>query len=198
MAFLRPSLGYDTSPLIKAGQIVLRPPHVSDFPAWADLRGISRQHLVPFEPQWAFDELSRPAFRDRVKRYQRDQRDDLGYAFLAFANGGRTLVGGITLSNVRRGVSQAASVGYWIGAPFVRRGYASAALSAVTRHAFEDLRLHRLEAASMPANLASLRTLERGGFRREGLAQRYLKIAGKWEDHVLFALTIEEWLEEGA
>jgi len=195
MAFLRPSLSTDPAPTLRAEQVMLRPPKLSDYEAWAHLRSISRAHLSPFEPLWAIDELSRTAYRERVRRYQRDARDDLGYAFLIFAAAGGELLGGITLSNVRRGVAQAATVGYWIGQPHVRRGYASRALRAVCTFAFEELRLHRLEAACMPSNMASLRTLERGGFRREGVASRYLKIAGRWEDHVLFAITLEDWLE---
>ena len=195
MVFLRQSLSHDMVPHLKAGPVSLRAPRMPDYAEWAELRGASRAHLAPFEPQWAFDELSRAAFRDRVRRYQRDAKADLGYAFLIFAGSERSLVGGISLSNVRRGVAQAATIGYWVGARHARRGHAGAALSAVTRFAFEDLRLHRLEAACMPSNTASLRTLEGGGFRREGIGQRYLKIAGRWEDHVLFAQTIEDWLE---
>lgn len=196
MAFMRPSLANDPLLHLRGGQVVLRPARMADYSAWSHLRGLSRPHLTPFEPMWSFDELSRGAFRDRLRRYQSELRADQGYAFLAFTGSNEDLVGGISLSNVRRGVAQTASVGYWIGAPWVRRGYARDSLAAVTKFAFEELRLHRLEAGCMPANTASLRTLEGGRFRREGIAHRYLKIAGKWEDHVLFALTIEDWLEE--
>ena len=96
---------------------------------------------------------------------------------------------------MRRGVAQTAAVGYWIGRAFARQGFGSAALRAVTLFAFEELRLHRLEAACMPSNAASLHTLERGGFAREGIARRYLKINGVWEDHVLFGLPREDWSE---
>ncbi len=196
MALIRPSLLPEASLVLRDGGVVLRPPRTGDFDSWADLREMSRAQLAPYEPQWTLDELYRSSFRERLKRYQRDAKNDLGYAFLAFqAIGAHELVGGITLSNVRRGVAQAAAVGYWIGLPHVRRGYASSALAAVTRFAFEELRLHRLEAACMPSNVPSLRTLQRGGYRREGIASRYLKINGLWEDHVLFGLTREDWAE---
>lgn len=185
----------DTSLVLKAGAVLLRPPQMGDFFAWADLRETSRAHLTPYEPQWTLDELSKSAFRERLKRYQRDVKEDLGYAFFIFGGPGRGLVGGITLSNVRRGVSQAAAIGYWIGKPHVRQGFASAALAAVTAFAFEEIRLHRLEAACMPDNTASMRTLERGGFNREGLARHYLKINGVREDHVLCGLPREDWAE---
>ena len=195
MAFIRPSLLQDTSLVLRAGLVSLRPPQMADFFPWAELREVSRSHLTPFEPQWTLDELSKAAFRDRLKRYQRDVKDDQGYAFFVFGGPDRSLVGGITLSNVRRGVAQTAAVGYWIGRAFARQGFGSAALRAVTLFAFEELRLHRLEAACMPSNAASLHTLERGGFAREGIARRYLKINGVWEDHVLFGLPREDWSE---
>ena len=193
MAFIRPSLMQDSSLALRAGAVTLRPPQMADFFTWAELREASQTHLTPYEPQWTLDELSKGAYRDRLKRYQRDIKEDLGYAFFVFSGSDKSLTGGITLSNVRRGVSQTAAVGYWIGKPFARRGFGSAALAAVTVFAFEELRLHRLEAACMPVNAASLRTLERGGFAREGIARRYLKINGVWEDHVLFGLPREDW-----
>lgn len=188
---------HDAQPALKGAGVVLRPPRAADFAAWSGLRDISRDHLQPFEPFWAIDELENAAYRERIKRYQREAKADQGYAFFVFAGtgAGEQLVGGITLSNIRRGVSQAAAVGYWIGLPHVRKGYANAALDRVARYAFEDLRLHRVEAACMPSNAASLRTLEKADFRREGIAKGYLKINGRWEDHVLFGLTREDWSE---
>jgi len=144
-------------------------------------------HLVPWEPAWASDELSRASFKLRLRYYAREAREDLGYAYFVFRTGDDSLVGGITLSNVRRGVSQSVQLGYWMGLPHIRRGYMKAAVSAVLVHAFETLRLHRVEAACLPNNLASIRTLESAGFMREGLARQYLKINGVWQDHVLFA-----------
>lgn len=198
MAFIRPSLLYEATPVLRTERIVLRQPLPSDYAAWAALRDESRDHLTPFEPQWSLDELSRHAFRERVRRYQREARVDQSYAFLVFGDDrARQLVGGISLLNVRRGVSQSASVGYWIGHRYARNGFAKAALGSVTRYAFERLRLHRLEAACMPSNQPSLRTLEGGGFLREGIARSYLKINGRWEDHVLFGLTGDDWLRNG-
>ena len=94
----------------------LRHPAMGDYAAWAELRALSRQHLTVWEPQWARDELARSAFRRRLRQYQREMREDQGYAFLIFREADATLLGGLSISNVRRGVAQAASVGYWIGA----------------------------------------------------------------------------------
>ena len=195
MVLIRPTLAVDQLPALWRGPVALRPPQMSDFEAWAMLRSVSRRHLIPYEPSWLPDELTRAAFRERIRRYARELRSGQGYAFLAFRADDGLLVGGISLANVRRGVSQTASVGYWIGAPYVRRGYGRAALRAAVDFAFEDLGLNRIEAAVMPVNTASLALLEQAGFRREGLARQCLKIRGAWEDHVSLALVASDWRE---
>jgi ribosomal-protein-alanine N-acetyltransferase len=193
MAFLRSSIGQDSVHVVRGRGVWLRPAVMGDYAAWAELRARSRDHLTPWEPVWQRDELTRSAFRRRVRHYQREAREDLGYAFLIFRDGDDRLLGGLTLSNVRRGVTQAAVLGYWLGEPFVQQGYMAAAVGVIAGFAFDELRLHRLEAATMPTNAASIRVLERNGFRREGIARRLLKINGAWEDHVLHALVAEEF-----
>lgn len=187
MAFLKTGLGTDPHPTLRGDGLWLRPPMAGDYSAWAELRSLSRAHLTPWEPQWSRDELTRTAYRRRLRHYFREAREDLGYAFFLFRAGDDCLLGGVTLSNVRRGVAQAVALGYWLGEPFVRRGYMSAAVRAVLPYAFEDLRLHRVEAACLPSNAPSIGVLENNGFTREGLARRYLKIDGEWRDHLLFA-----------
>ena len=193
MAFLRSSIVQDSAHLVRGRGVWLRSPQMSDYPTWAELRARSREHLTPWEPVWQRDELTRSAFRRRVRHYNREAREDLGYAFLIFKDGDDQLLGGLSLSNVRRGVTQAAVLGYWLGLPFVGQGYMTDAVGAVCAYAFEDLHLHRLEAATMPNNLASIRVLERNRFRSEGIARRLLKINGAWEDHVLHALVAEDF-----
>ncbi len=193
MAFLRPSLVHEPVPFARGAGVALRVPSPSDYVAWATLRAASRAHLVPVEPQWSHDELSRTSYRHRLRRYQRDIKEDLGYAFFIFREWDNEMLGGVSLSNVRRGVTQAAALGYWIGARHVRNGYMRAAMRALLPFAFDNLRLHRIEAACLPHNAGSIRVLEGAGFRREGLAQRYLKINGVWQDHALYALTEEDW-----
>jgi ribosomal-protein-alanine N-acetyltransferase len=111
----------------------------------------------------------------------------VGYALFIYAATG-TMVGGLTLCNVRRGVTQSCTLGYWIGAKFANKGYMTAAVRAVIPFVFDSLELHRLEAACLPSNTASIKLLEKTGFRREGLARRYLRINGIWQDHLLYAL----------
>lgn len=192
MAFLRSSTGHDSALSIKGRGVWQRAPVMGDYAAWAELRAMSRDHLTPWEPAWQRDELSRSSFRRRVRHYQREAREDLGYAFLIFSEADDVLVGGLTLSNVRRGVTQAGILGYWIGKPFAGRGYMTEAVRAAVGFAFDTLHLHRLEAATMPNNIASIRVLEHNGFRREGYARQFLKINGAWEDHVLHALLSED------
>lgn len=188
MAFLRSSSGIDADAEVHGRELFLRHPAMGDYAAWAELRALSRHHLTVWEPQWARDELSRSAFRRRLRQYQRELREDQGYAFLIFRSGDATLLGGLSISNVRRGVAQAASIGYWIGVPHIQRGHMSDAVKACLPFAFNTLGLHRLEAACLPHNVPSQRVLEKAGFKREGMARRYLKINGVWQDHDLFAL----------
>src|SRR5690606_29225733 len=138
--------------LVRIGGLYLRPPGNGDYSAWAELRARRREHLVPWEPQSTRDALSRDAFRRRLRHYQRELREDLGYAFFIFRENDDTLLGGLKLSNVRRGVTQASAVGYWIGLPYAGRGHMSTALSGALRFAFDELKLHRIEAACMPHN----------------------------------------------
>lgn len=193
MAFLRAGTPSEWTVLQGRG-VWLRPPQANDYVAWAELRTLSRAHLTPWEPAWPRDDLTKGAYRRRLKHYQREAREDLGYAFLLFQADTDQLMGGVTLSNVRRGVTQSAMLGYWIGLPFAGRGYMSAAVRTVLPHAFETLRLHRIEAAVQPSNAASLGVLRRLGFSEEGLARRYLKINGAWQDHLMFAMLAEDWM----
>jgi ribosomal-protein-alanine N-acetyltransferase len=160
---------------------------MADFAEWTALRETSRNFLGPWEPTWPADDLTRGAFRRRLKRYAEDLRTDQAYPFFIFRAGDDVLVGGLTLANIRRGVAQAGSLGYWIGAPFAGRGYMTAAVRALIPFAFGAIRLHRLEAACIPTNAASMRLLEKTGFQREGYARQYLCIDGSWQDHVLYA-----------
>jgi [ribosomal protein S5]-alanine N-acetyltransferase len=192
LAFLRPSAANEVVEIVRGRRVHLRPLTLDDYTEWSDLRAVSRAHLEPWEPEWRQDELWRSSFRRRIRHYQREAREDLGYAFGVFETVEDRLVGGLTLGNVRRGVMQCATLGYWLGAAHIRCGYMSEAVRAVIPYAFGQLRLHRLEAASMPSNTASIRVLERTGFAREGLARRYLKISGTWQDHIRFALLADE------
>jgi [ribosomal protein S5]-alanine N-acetyltransferase len=186
MAFFRTINFSEPLPIIEGDGVILRTPQMTDFEEWAALREASRAFLTPWEPIWPVDDLTRAAFRRRIKRYAEDLRSDTGYAFLIVRGSDGALVGGLTLANIRRGVAQAGSLGYWTGLPFVRQGYMAAALRALVPFAFNSLRLHRLEAACIPSNTGSIKLLEKTGFAREGYAREYLCINGVWQDHLLY------------
>jgi [ribosomal protein S5]-alanine N-acetyltransferase len=192
MAFFRTINFTEALPGIAGDGVTLRPPQMTDYSDWAALRERSREFLTPWEPTWPVDDLTRSAFRRRVRRYTEDLRADQGYSFLIVRNADGALVGGLTLANIRRGVAQAGSLGYWTGLPYVRRGYMAAAVRAIIPFAFGALRLHRLEAACIPTNAASIRLLETTGFSREGYARQYLCINGIWQDHLLYARLKED------
>jgi ribosomal-protein-alanine N-acetyltransferase len=174
-------------PVIRGEGIYLRYPRPADYLDWARLRGESREFLTPWEPAWAEDELSRGAFRRRIKRYQKETRLDSAYVFFVLRQSDDALLGGCTLSNVRRGVTQCCTLGYWVGARFARQGYMTTAVKALIPFIFKTLGLHRIEAACLTENDASQKLLTRTGFVQEGLARSYLLINGKWADHLLFA-----------
>jgi [ribosomal protein S5]-alanine N-acetyltransferase len=168
--------------------VYLRAPELRDYQEWADVREASRNFLTPWEPTWAQDETSRGSYRYKLRRYTEDARDDKAHALFVFREDDDALLGGVTLSNIRRGVAQTASLGYWAGQMHAGNGYITAAVRAVVRYAFEDLDLHRVEAACQPDNMASRRVLEKCNFTQEGHARAYLKINGQWRDHLLFGI----------
>jgi ribosomal-protein-alanine N-acetyltransferase len=181
---------------LDAKRVVLRAPRATDI---AELRGLlirNAEHLRPWSPSpppganpAGFTELGRS-----IARHRRDWKAGSGYVFVMQLRVQREpLVGRIALTSVTRGPFQSAQLGYWMDAGHVRRGLMSEAVDATLGFAFDRLGLHRLQAAVMPTNHASRSILQKRGFREEGYAERYLRIAGKWEDHVLYGLTLEEW-----
>ncbi|MBY8974221.1 GNAT family N-acetyltransferase [Rhodobacteraceae bacterium NNCM2] len=172
---------------IETKRLILRPPRIEDHPAWAQLRRDSRAFLTPWEPTWSRDHLTQRAFRNRVVWAERSIRNDEAWPLFLVRREDGQIVGGLTLSNIRRQPAQAGTLGYWTGEPYIRQGYMAEALSALCDHAFGMLDLSRLEAACLAENTASRHLLERCGFKYEGVAQAYLQINGRWRNHVLYA-----------
>ncbi|MDP6515576.1 MAG: GNAT family protein [Alphaproteobacteria bacterium] len=173
---------------IRSGRLYLRPPHRRDVKGWLAVRAASRAFLVPWEPTWPRDALTRKAFLRRLRAHAIHSNADTGYAFYVFRAADDTLMGGITLNNVRRGVTQSCSIGYWIGEAHARQGYMTEALAGLLPFVFDTLKLHRLEAACLPSNTASQVLLRKVGFQEEGFVRHYLRINGKWHDHILFGM----------
>lgn len=186
----------DQLPQLENDQLILRLPRVSDYYGWAELRLKSAEFLKPFEPKWPQDYHVQRRFKERVKRYRRDAQLGRGYSFLIYRKDAcqPELVGGITLTNVRLGAAMSVSLGYWIGAPFARRGHMSRAVQLVKPFVFDQLNLHRIEASCLLHNRPSIRLLEKSGFIREGCASKYLLINAKWQDHWLYGLHKEQYL----
>lgn len=174
--------------ILQGEGVRLRAPQIEDYEAWAKLRSASRSSTEPWEPAWAPDELSKGAYRRRVSRYDADRQAGAGYPFFVFREEDDVFLGACNLNNVRRGVLQSADIGYWIGTPYVRRGHARAAVRCVRDFAFDQLGLHRIEAACRPENEASRTLLLNVGFQFECRSRAFLKIAGEWHDHDRFAL----------
>ncbi|GIT91032.1 GCN5 family N-acetyltransferase [Jannaschia pagri] len=175
-------------PKIHTDRMELRLPQHGDYRAWVSLRDASAEFLQPWEPEWAADHLGRKSFTNRVYWAQRSQTQGSALALFLIRKADGALLGAITLDNIRRGPAQSATLGYWIGLPHARQGYMREAIVALSHHAFNRMDLSRLEAACLEENTASRGLLERSGFKYEGVAQSYLQIAGRWRNHVLYAM----------
>ena len=172
-------------------QLYLRPPRRHDFKCWSRLRMSNKDHLQPWEPRWPNDASSRADWHLRMRAWQKDWAKGRGYAFLLFDKDDERLLGGVAITQIRRGAALSGSLGYWLGAEFTGHGFMSEAVSGVCKWAKAELRLARLEASTLPENSASKRVLERCGFLEEGYARSYLEIAGTRRDHVLYGLDLQ-------
>jgi ribosomal-protein-alanine N-acetyltransferase len=192
--FLRRLVFDSTEPRLRFGRVRLRVLRAQDFAPWTALRAASKDFLTPWESTWPQDALSKSAFRRRLRQYAEEQDRRIGYYFLISRAGDNALLGGVNLTNVRRGIVQAGTLGYWIGGPFARQGYMTEGMTAMLSFAFETLNLNRVEAACLADNAASRALLEKCGFGLEGRARKYLRINGLWQDHLLFAILREDWI----
>ena len=179
------SLVASATPTITASEYVLKPPQLSDFRQWATLRAESEAFLQPFEPLWPRDDFTPSAFRRRLQRYRRDANGNFGHVWFIKSSDGAVL-GGISLTNIRLGVAQAGTLGYWLGEAYAGQGIMGVCLVAVMNHANSHMGISRFEAATLKENHRSIRLLGRLDFVREGVAERYLRINGMWQDHLLF------------
>jgi ribosomal-protein-alanine N-acetyltransferase len=177
-------------------RIVLRPPRTSDVAEVRRALRANAAHLRPWSvaPAPGEDPASLTSVSRSVLRHRREWKR--GQSFVMYVSpleDERRIIGRVALGGILRGAFQNAYLGYWMDAERQGRGLMTEAVRAATAFAFGAAALHRVQAAVMPTNRASLRVLEKAGYRREGSAARYLCIAGAWEDHVLFAITTEEW-----
>jgi ribosomal-protein-alanine N-acetyltransferase len=150
----------------------------------------NRAFLEPFDPIRPESDLTLDGQRASIAELEEARAAGTTYAFTIRAGG--MLVGRVTLAQVFRKAFRSCYLGYWVGEEHNGRGHATAAVGLAVDYAFDDLGLHRVQANVMTKNPRSARVLKRNGFRKEGLALRYLQVAGRWEDHYLYAITRED------
>ena len=176
--------------VLEGSNIILRMPDVGDWRAWTKLRELSASFLMPWEPLWPPDAVSQSFYMRQWRRFARRWVQDREYAFLIFRRGQDNqeggLLGGITITDIKRSVYQVGTLGYWMGAPFAGQGVMREAISLILPFAFDALQLHRIEATVMPENERSLRLLRGLGFREVGLSKHNMQIEGAWRDQLMF------------
>jgi ribosomal-protein-alanine N-acetyltransferase len=178
-------------------RVTLRSLVPTDFAAWQEVRRRNDAWLTPWEPARNPNlpdvVESAEAFAMRCSARERERQLGTGFGFGIFVAG--RFAGEINLSSVQRGPFQSCYVGYWIDQALAGNGYMPESLLLTARFAFEELHLHRIQISIIPRNHRSRRVVEKLKIRDEGIALRYLEINGVWEDHVRYALTLEEWHE---
>lgn len=180
----------DLNTVLEGPRLTLRMPDVKDWQAWTKLRALSADFLKPWEPAWPADAVSRHFYMRQWRRYARRWVQDREYAFLIFRreiHGGEGgLLGGITITDIQRGVYQCGTMGYWMGAPFAGQGYMREAVRLLLPFCWQQLSLNRLEATCLPQNERSIGLLRGAGFRDIGLSRSRMQIEGVWRDQLIF------------
>lgn len=185
----------DPTPSVRGDGLLLRGPVQGDFEEWRAVRLKSRAFLAPYEPRWSEADLTARSFAARLKRSKREAAYGTEFSFLIFdaRTAHMPLLGGLTLSNIRRRAAQTATLGYWMSVEHAGKGIMTRAVALILPLVFDTLKLHRIEAACLPDNIASRRVLLANGFQEIGIAEHYLHINGAWRDHVLFGLSRERY-----
>jgi ribosomal-protein-alanine N-acetyltransferase len=178
---------------ITGRKVILRPPQYSDWKAWADERKKNKLYLQPWEPLWSINELERSSFVKRVRMFERLSHNDQAYSFLIFTSDNEDFIGEVNISNVQRGIIQSCTIGYWIAKDCEGKGMMSESLELVKEFIFNELKLHRIEAACLPHNMPSLKVLLKNGFIEEGTARKLLKINDKWQDHTVLSFILDDF-----
>ena len=180
--------------MIETERLSIRVPEAADAPRVVAYYRENLEHLRPFSPAFEADILEEVAWAAQAVQRQREfaYRESLR-AFVFVRSSAERIVGNINLTQVFRGAFQSCVLGYNLAEAEQGRGYMTEAVRGVVRHAFDNWGLHRVAAAYMPRNKRSAAVLERAGFRIEGTAPAYLLINGRWEDHVLTAITNDDW-----
>ena len=177
-------------PVIKSGDLILRPLRFRDRKAWEEVRRANREWLGPWEatrPGIDGDEPL-PSFFSMVRQGQSDARElrTLSLGIWRVRDGERRFVGQITLGGISFGAYRGGYIGYWVDRRVANQGIVTRAVAALTEYGFQELKLHRIEINMRPENGASQRVAEKAGYTFEGIRHRYLHIDGDWRDHMIF------------
>jgi ribosomal-protein-alanine N-acetyltransferase len=179
---------------LDAERTAIRPLGVDDAGEFAAAVTANRAHTEPWEPIHAEAHYTRAGQAETLRRDVEAWELGTGYAFAVLDRTREdAIIGRIALGNVVRGAWRNATLGYWVAAAAGGQGHGTAAAQLICEFAFRQAGLHRVQPAVIPRNIRSIRVVQKAGFRHEGRALRYLNIAGRWEDHDIFALTAEDW-----
>ena len=173
--------------ILKTKKVELRAPHYSDFDQWSSIRENSKTFLELWEPKRSSEFFKRNAFNSRVRWAKKSSNAGQSYQFFIFDKF-QNLLGSITIDNIRKGPSNAGTLGYWLGKEHTGKGFMREAVLTIIDLSFNKLNISRLEAATLPENKSSRWLLEKVGFKYEGVGQSYLQINGRWRNHVLYGL----------
>jgi len=174
--------------------LFMEPPNSGHYERWVKVRSESQKFLRPWEPSWAEDDLTLIGYKRRLAAYQKHKQSGWGRTFFLFDQHNHNLLGGASLTRIRYGNSQSATLGYWMGVHEAGKGYMQRAVPSLLSYAFNTLGLERVEAATLPRNERSKHLLRKCGFAEEGYVREYLEINGKREDHLLFAILKSDFL----
>ncbi len=180
--------------MIDTERMIIRLAEAAEVPEIVGYYRENHDHLQPYSPTFGAEQVDEAAWREQViERHLEFARHESFRAFLFLREAPRRIVGNVNLTQVVRGAFQSCVLGYNLDEREQGHGYMTEAVRATVRFAFSEWHLHRVAANYMPRNTRSAAVLERCGFRIEGTAPAYLRINGRWEDHVLTAIVNPGW-----
>ena len=174
--------------ILNGKKIYLRPPKSSDLMKFTEMNKKSQK----FHKNLANPPKDEKSFTEFLEKNLRNENE----CFLICTNENERIAGAINLSQIFYGGFKNAYLGYYIGAEFAGNGFMSEAIKLILKFAFQNLKLHRIEANVQPHNLSSIAVLKKNGFIKEGFSRKYLKISGRWRDHERWAIIKENWREK--
>ena len=168
-------------------RLIIRPPRRRDWKAWGKLRISSYEFLIKWEPYWDLDKCNRSTYMRQLRLQRTRAAYDQAYSFLCFRKSDKSLLGGINVSNIERGVMQTGNIGYWLGKDFTSKGYMYESIYTLLPYIFDQIKLNRVQAYTLEENKSSRKLLESLNFKKEGILRNSMKINNVWRDHILYS-----------